>query len=886
MPDHQTGHFVAIASPEPETDIAFEPDSGLLEALSQHEAAIYLEPSQEWPRAVRAERSRLQILRSVLILGLHGSDRLNGFVSVGPPQSGRDHYTHDELVFIQNLGRQMSIAVERAQVVNSLQRRVRELDVLSQVGQAVNFTINLDDLMELLNAQTNQLIEATYFYIALRDEHAQQLYFAFFLENDERYTDKENLTWPMGKDLFSEVVRSGQPLRVPNYNVAMAQRGADIVFESPELKAWMGVPLTAGANTLGAMAVGTTETGKTYGDDQFRIFSDISSLAATSIEKARLFAESARRTSQLAALNDVSNQLASAQQDLSKLLELITSSAVDILDAEAGSLLLTAIDNPDELEFTIAVGAMGQNLVGTRFPAHQGLAGDVVRTGQYVIVNDAANDPRWAGEKAEGGFQTASILAVPLLMNQQILGVLEVLNKRGRSIFVQDDANLLTTFAGQAAIAIDNARLFQMTDQQLGDRVQELETLERIDVELNRSLDIKKVADLTMRWAIAQTGATAGALGTVTGDPAMLEIVARYGYRDEDLSDDFTGTIWPLNREIVSRVMRTHQADLAADISIDPDYLLGQKHCLSQITVPMMQGKEINAILVLEKNTEPRLSLVDLAFVNRLAEHAIIALVNAQLYVDLARANNSKSEFVSFVAHELKTPMTSIKGYTDLLLGGVTGEVSEQQETFLSTIKSNIERMNTLVSDLNDVTKLQTNNFHMEMAHIDVHNVINDTLRGLQQQIEEKEQVLDLNLPTDLPPILADQNRLIQVLTNLISNAHKYTPREGHIHVIAEVTDNQWDAKGKNHDPVLHICVKDTGIGMSEEDLAHLFTPYFRSDNPLAREQPGTGLGLTITRGIVDKHGGLIWVESDLGQGTTFHFTVPVAAEKQPSGSD
>jgi signal transduction histidine kinase len=126
---------------------------------------------------------------------------------------------------------------------------------------------------------------------------------------------------------------------------------------------------------------------------------------------------------------------------------------------------------------------------------------------------------------------------------------------------------------------------------------------------------------------------------------------------------------------------------------------------------------------------------------------------------------------------------------------------------------------------------------------------------------------------------MADQNRLIQVMTNLVSNAYKYTPPEGEIIVKGEILEKNLDPKGKDLGPALHISVKDTGIGMSEEDLSKLFTPYFRSENPLTREQPGTGLGLTITKGIVIRHGGNIWVESVINEGTSFHFTVPLAPE-------
>jgi signal transduction histidine kinase len=175
------------------------------------------------------------------------------------------------------------------------------------------------------------------------------------------------------------------------------------------------------------------------------------------------------------------------------------------------------------------------------------------------------------------------------------------------------------------------------------------------------------------------------------------------------------------------------------------------------------------------------------------------------------------------------------------------------------------------------VTKLQTNNMRIDLSPVDFRAVITETLRPLQKQIEDKEQTLVMEFPDNLPLINGDQNRLIQVLTNLISNAHKYTPTGGKITLRGEVDSNLRDSKGRELPPMLHIQVRDTGIGMSEEDLDRLFTPYFRSENPAAREQPGTGLGLTISQGIIERHGGEVWVVSRLGEGTGFHFTVPLA---------
>ncbi len=883
LSDRQSGDYVAAG-----TDVRFTPDSTLVAQLATGEGMLYLEPGQPWNPAAIAERSRLLLLKATVLVGMRGANRLIGFVCIAPPRSmstttaGR--YTVEELRFVQSLTTQISVAVERAQVVEALEHRVRELDVLSQVSQAVNFTLGLDDLLELIYAQTYRLIDATHFYITLRDAVANEIYFAFFLEGGERYTERENRRWNMGNDLFSEVIRSGQPLVVTDYAQTLADRGGSLGDEDAELHGWMGVPLLAGSRTIGMMAVGATQSGRVYRDDQRKIFTDIGAMAATSLDKARLFAETNARARQLTALNAITQQIVAAELDLERLLQLITASATDILGAQAGSLLLTVDDGSGDLEFKVAIGGSGEEVLGSHLQAGRGLVGEVAATGKPVIVNDAGSDPRWGGELNKGQFHTTTVLAVPLMTQNRVIGVLEVLNKQTGTIFNRDDLDLLTAFAGQAAVAIENARLFQLTDFQLSERVGELEMLERIDVELNRSLDLAKVAEISLHWALENTSAEAGFLGVVVGEPVHLEIIAKIGYGEDDLPLGAEGTAYPLDRGIVSRVLRTRQPDLVPDVSIDPNYIPSLRGGMSQITLPMLSGGAVNAIIVLETNQEPRLRLADMPFLQRLTEHASIAIANAQLYAELTRANQSKSEFVSFVAHELKNPLTSIQGYSDVLLKGAVGEMSEQQKNFLGTIRFNAQRMNTLVSDLNDVTKLQTDNMRMILSPVDFHKALEETLRPFERQISDKGQTLELKMDEDLPLIHADQNRLIQVLTNMISNAHKYTPEDGVIRISAVVNTTPRDNKGRLLPPQLHVSVTDTGIGMSEEDLNKLFTPYFRSENPLTREQPGTGLGLTITRGIIQAHGGDVWVESELGVGTTFHFTIPLEIEAEQAG--
>ncbi len=878
----------------PLTDVTFALDGGLTRALRDQASLIYLQEGRPLPLDVVSDRARLAVVGAPLIVRLKGQRVLNGFLAIGQRRSGAG-YVQEDLRFIENLSDQIALAVERAQVVDDLERRMRVQDVLSQVSRALNFAIDFDTLLELIYAQTSRVIDAPNFYIALRNLNVDELTYVFYNEGDERVLAREGTRWRMGLDLISEIARTQQTLRTDDFVRETLVRDPNAQIENSNLKAWMGVPLLAdtGTGVLGVMVAANTEPGVTFSDDQQDLFWDIANLAASAIDKLQLFNKTQQRARQLSAINEISSHLAAELGDVDRLLRMITESAVQILGTEAGSLLLVD-EETNDLEFRVVVGGAGADRTGSRIPAGIGLAGATVQRGAPIIVNDTLRDSRWYGdlrvaeelrsELEPGGngaeeFRSHAILSVPLLVQGRAIGVLQTINKQDGSIFIAEDADLLETFAGQAAIAIENARLFNMTDQQLALRVQELDTMQRIDQELNRTLNLNNVVDITMEWALRKSGAATGALFILDREHNLLRVVASYGYLD-DSPFSMTGSLtYPADQGITGRVIRSGQSSLITDVSIDPDYRATLPGCVAQLIVPLFSANQVIGMIILESDHEGVLDLLDLDFIARLAEHASPAIVNAQLYQELERANQSKSEFVSFVAHELKNPMTSMKGYTDLLIKGVVGPMNEQQSDFLHTIFSNVTRMETLVSDLNDLTKQETNNMRLEIAPVNLRTVLLETLRAQQRAIDEKAQRLVIQVPEDLPPVRGDQNRLIQVATNLVSNAHKYTPPNGKITIKAEVARNTWEPQGAPY--VVHVSVQDTGIGLSEEDLSQLFVPYFRSENPKTREQPGTGLGLTITRGLVQLHGGKIWVESEVEVGSTFHFTIPLATEAE-----
>jgi len=231
-------------------------------------------------------------------------------------------------------------------------------------------------------------------------------------------------------------------------------------------------------------------------------------------------------------------------------------------------------------------------------------------------------------------------------------------------------------------------------------------------------------------------------------------------------------------------------------------------------------------------------------------------------------ANRSKSEFVSFVSHELKLPMTSIKGYSDLLLSGMTGALNENQTNFLATIRNNVNRMSALVSDLSDSSRIESGRLRLEGREVPIWDVIDEVVTLLRAQITQKEQMITVDIQGELPKAWADRNRLAQILTNLLNNANQYTPAGGVIRVRAT----------RDHH-MIQIEVEDNGFGMEAEDQQKLFSKFFRSADDKVRENPGNGLSLSLTKYLVELQGGEIWCKSEYRKGTSFYFTVPVATD-------
>lgn len=553
-------------------------------------------------------------------------------------------------------------------------------------------------------------------------------------------------------------------------------------------------------------------------------------------------ADERQQTSQqgrVAKLYEVSRAIGGSL-DLQTVLNQVMDAIIALTEAERGFLLIQ--DDDGNLAIPVRRNFDQETIGVDAVSISRTVTNRVLESGQAIITTNAQEDPRFSNQASIVAHALRSIMASPLRVRGKVIGVVYVDNRVRTNLFSEQDLELLETFAAQAAVAIDNARLFSATDQALNARVEELTMLQRMDRQLNETLDLNNALRVTLEWSSRVCQAQSASLGLLDAEGGALHILAHSGAADTFTADSNA----PLMQQVI-----TSQAPIVhhnADHSI--------------FLVPIRRSGRVIGVIAMTAARANAFSADQQALVVRMADRAAIAIENARLYDAVRAANNAKSEFVGVVAHELKVPMTSISGYADLI--PMAGSINEKQSGFLATIKNAVQRMKILVSDLNDISRIETGNLRVVLAEVSVSEVISLVREGIATEIAQRNHTLTIDIDPDLPAVRADRDRLIQVLLNLASNAYKYTPNGGTLRLAA-----------KRQGAQIAFWVADSGVGMSAEQVAKLGTKFWRADNGLG--QPGTGLGFAITRNLIALMGGTFDIQSAPQQGTTVTFTLPVA---------
>jgi signal transduction histidine kinase len=351
-------------------------------------------------------------------------------------------------------------------------------------------------------------------------------------------------------------------------------------------------------------------------------------------------------------------------------------------------------------------------------------------------------------------------------------------------------------------------------------------------------------------------------------------------YREETTLDDGSGVeSIRADSPIVQWLTRTEGLLVKEEAKLNPriakyfETAEGELEAIkASLIVPLKIENKLNGILLLgEKLSGEIFDGQELDVLSLLAVQAAISLENARLYeglstsnVRLMEASRLKSQFLANMSHELRTPLNSIIGFSKVLLNRLDGELTERQEAYIRSVHNSSRHLLELINGILDFSRIEAGRLEMRHDRVDVLSLVDECIESSLPLVRDKRLKIEKDVPLDLPEIGADRTRIKQVLLNLMSNAIKFTAAGK---ILVQV---------RREGEMLHVSVADTGIGISSGDLARLFEPFQRLDNPLAQQADGTGLGLAISKKFIELHRGRIWAESRESHGSTFHFTLPL----------
>jgi len=470
------------------------------------------------------------------------------------------------------------------------------------------------------------------------------------------------------------------------------------------------------------------------------------------------------------------------------------------------------------------------------------------------------------GERPTGGDPA---IELPLDVRGETVGAFGVQDDPDNPLS-QDEVELLESISRQVAEALENARLLAQTQK----RAVELETVSRVSAATSTILETDKLLQAVVELTKRSFDLYHAHVYLLGPDGRHLVLAAGAGEAGKAMVEQ--GWRIPLDhpRSVVARAAREEDGLIVNDVRAEKGFLANPllPATRAEMAVPMIAGNRLLGVLDVQADRVNYFSDEDVRIQSSLATQVAIALQNARLYQEqletaeqLREFDRLKSEFLASMSHELRTPLNSIIGFADVLLEGIDGELNERMEEDVRLIRSSGEHLRELIGDILDMSKIEAGMMELRPEAVDVTELVDDLKAFARTQFMAYSKDLDfvIEIAPDVERVRADRTRFKQVLYNLVSNAIKFTP-DGRV-TLSMTTD----------DGDLLVKVEDTGIGIKEDDLPIVFEQFRQVDGSLTRSSGGTGLGLPISKSLVELHGGEIWVDSEVGVGTTFAFTIP-----------
>jgi len=649
--------------------------------------------------------------------------------------------------------------------------------------------------------------------------------------------------------------------------------------------------LTEGAGRIGAGDLGHRLDVKT-GDEIERLAEQFNQMTSQLRESyANLEQKVEARTSELTealeqqtATSEILRVISSSPTDVQPVFDVIVESAVRLCGARFGRVYRYDGSVLDMVaSHGLSTGGLGQvQRVFPRPAADDTIVGQVILTRQPVFVRDIEREaavPALSRQMIEA-LGTRSQVTIPMLRAGEPIGAMTI-GWSEPEAFSDQQIALLKTFADQAVIAIENVRLFKELDARNSDLAESLEqqtaTAEILRVISGSQTDVQPVFEAIAENSLRLCDATFSTIFRFDGE--LIHLAAL-----RNMSPEAAAAIRAAFPMAPGRGGATARAILTRGIVHIPDVREHAEYILkdlsqradfrSILSVPMLRdGSPIGAITVAGPLARP-FPEKQIQLLKTFADQAVIAIENVRLFTEsqdktreLEIANRHKSEFLANMSHELRTPLNAVIGFSEVLIERMFGDVNPKQEEYLNDILSSGKHLLSLINDILDLSKIEAGRMELETQPFDLPSALDNALTLIRERAARHSIGLKVHVDPRIGEVVADERKVKQVLLNLLSNAVKFTPEGGTITMSAALNGE-----------AVAVSVADTGIGIAAEDQEAVFEEFRQVGDDYARKREGTGLGLALARRLVELHAGTLSVQSELGKGSTFTFTIPVRA--------
>jgi len=785
-------------------------------------------------------------------------------------------FAPDQVALIETFARQAAIAIDNVRLFNETKEALEQQTAIAEILRVISSSPT--DVLPVLDAiaeRAARLCDASAASMYLTDGAALR-HLASKGPSPDPVTHIDTLA--ISRDsITGRALLDGKTIHVRDM---LAEEG-ELPTSFEIASRWghrtvVATPLFREGHPFGVILLRRQEV-RRFTEREIALLGTFGDQAAIALENVRLFNETKEALDQQRASAEVLSAISSSIADTTPVFATIVERCERLF---AGKLVQINVVAEDGLVHLADYHGPGRERIESIFPfpidLNSATGTAILRRSvvHYPDVDHGADVP----ERARQGWQALGVKAAivaPMLWEGRGVGAILV-GRDAAGMFSEKDIALLRTFAEQAVIAIQNARLFNETKEALEQQRASGEVLAAISSSI---ADTTPVFEKILASCEHLFAGKVIAINLVD-EEERLRTVAYHGPDWEKLQEarDKAGLLYRETGTALAIARRTvlHYPDVAGGTDVprgvrESAVATGMKAC---IVAPMIwEDKGIGSIFVSRDYAGP-FSDKEIALLRTFADQAVIAIQNARLFREIQEksqqleiANKHKSEFLANMSHELRTPLNAIIGFSEVLQEKLFGDVNEKQEDYLRDIHASGKHLLGLINDILDLSKVEAGRMELDLATFDVAAAMSNAMTLVRERAQRHNVTLRMDCDPALGQVTADERKVKQILVNLLTNAVKFTSDGGSV-----------DVSARREPDAIVIAVRDTGIGIAPEDHETVFEEFRQVGRHYTNKQEGTGLGLTLTRRFVELHGGRIWVESEFGKGATFTFTIPVRA--------